>query len=438
MSGWAGFTDAELQRMKGSTGVRPGTRKPSTFTKPKSSQQRMLPQQNKGDHSVNLSQPGVIPPAQMLSKPTVPSNNNTIPLKPEEKLIQNVPPIKTSNLPETQLNYKEDNNGNVENAAGQNSTEVKEVQELELNQSEVLSHQMSKLEKYQQQQKQIEELNKQRKNLLAKAISERSKKAKAEATKLKHIEKELGHLDQLLTNGVTIIRDRIEQASIAYLEAQHRYERAEREFIEAKIYLHEKAEMKEQLTEHLYTIIHQNEIRKSEKLAQLMKELEMETAVEDIEVKVDLPPLSSFNIMPTLSPTKVLRSPTFPTTGGLGTESKMADNSAKSHQDSQPQSDSYPQPIKSTEESEADSQPIKNLEQSNSDRLSADKAQVSQQTKQTFSDQEKDISTLPKPTQEHESHAQSPLSNLHGEGDAPVSSLGATNGQTQQQGLSNQ
>jgi len=35
---------------------------------------------------------------------------------------------------------------------------------------------------------------------------------------------------------------------------------AEKEFIEAKISLHKKSELKEQLTEHLYTIIHQNEV----------------------------------------------------------------------------------------------------------------------------------------------------------------------------------
>lgn len=120
-------------------GVRPGVRKPSTFTKPKTSpQQRMLPQQKKGDCSVRSTQPGVIPPEQMLSKPTVPSNNNIFLLKPEDKFIQNVPPANASKLPDSQLTNKEDNNGNVETTAGQNSTEVKEVQELEMDQSEVL------------------------------------------------------------------------------------------------------------------------------------------------------------------------------------------------------------------------------------------------------------------------------------------------------------
>lgn len=39
-----------------------------------------------------------------------------------------------------------------------------------------------------------------------------------------------------------------------------RYELAEKEYIASKMNLHKKSELKEQLTEHLYTIIHQNEV----------------------------------------------------------------------------------------------------------------------------------------------------------------------------------
>jgi len=55
-----------------------------------------------------------------------------------------------------------------------------------------------------------------------------------------------------------------------------RYNRAELEFIEAKTDLHRKCESKDLLTEHLYTVIHQNELRKSKKLAELMRKLELE------------------------------------------------------------------------------------------------------------------------------------------------------------------
>ena len=55
---------------------------------------------------------------------------------------------------------------------------------------------------------------------------------------------------------------------------------AEKEFIAAKIELHEQSELKQQLTEHLYTIIHQNELRKAQKLDQLTNQLDS-TALQD-------------------------------------------------------------------------------------------------------------------------------------------------------------
>ena len=66
------------------------------------------------------------------------------------------------------------------------------------------------------------------------------------------------------------------------------------EYVDAKMDLYEKSEQKEQLTEHLYTIIHQNEVRKAKKLAQLMKELEMESSEEEVQLP-ELPALSSFS-----------------------------------------------------------------------------------------------------------------------------------------------
>jgi RAB6-interacting golgin len=82
-----------------------------------------------------------------------------------------------------------------------------------------------------------------------------------------------------------------------------RYEKAEKEFVEAKLDLHSKSERKEQLTGHLYTIIYQNEVRKAKKLAELMEKLEMECAAEDLTV--DLPPLphiTPMNFVQTLGP----------------------------------------------------------------------------------------------------------------------------------------
>lgn len=173
---------------------------------------------------------------------------------------------------------------------------VMEIKEevTEIEDSEALSREINNLDKFRDQQKMIEEANKQRKALLSKTLTERQRKAREEAQKLSHIQKELQLLDNRLSADVTLIRSRIESASKDFLEAQRRYDRAEREFIEAKMDLQKKSDLKEQLTEHLYTIIHQNELRKAEKLSHLMNELEMENEGNGLKLS-SLPPLSAFN-----------------------------------------------------------------------------------------------------------------------------------------------
>ena len=64
---------------------------------------------------------------------------------------------------------------------------------------------------------------------------------------------------------------------------RRRYEQAEKEFIAAKIELHEKSELKKQLTEHLYTIIHQNELRKAQKLDKLTSQLDSNISKDDVK-----------------------------------------------------------------------------------------------------------------------------------------------------------
>lgn len=54
-------------------------------------------------------------------------------------------------------------------------------------------------------------------------------------------------------------------------------EKAEAEYVAAKLDLHKKTETKEQLTEHLCAIIQQNELRKARKLEELMLQLELST-----------------------------------------------------------------------------------------------------------------------------------------------------------------
>lgn len=68
-----------------------------------------------------------------------------------------------------------------------------------------------------------------------------------------------------------------------------RYEKAESEYVTAKLDLHRKTEVKEQLTEHLYAIIQQNELRKAEKLQELMLQLHAAEETEEGGAHADDP-----------------------------------------------------------------------------------------------------------------------------------------------------
>ena len=60
-----------------------------------------------------------------------------------------------------------------------------------------------------------------------------------------------------------------------FFDFRKRYDRAEKEFVEAKLCLHKKQERKELLTEHLAAIIEDCEVRKARKLNELMSQLEL-------------------------------------------------------------------------------------------------------------------------------------------------------------------
>lgn len=51
----------------------------------------------------------------------------------------------------------------------------------------------------------------------------------------------------------------------------------------AKLDLHKKTEVKEQMTEHLCAIIQQNELRKAHKLEELMQQLQLQATEEELE-----------------------------------------------------------------------------------------------------------------------------------------------------------
>ena len=60
-----------------------------------------------------------------------------------------------------------------------------------------------------------------------------------------------------------------------FVSVRKRFEVAEKEYLSAKLALHEATENKELLSEHLCAIIQHNELRKSKKLNELMTTLQL-------------------------------------------------------------------------------------------------------------------------------------------------------------------
>lgn len=67
-----------------------------------------------------------------------------------------------------------------------------------------------------------------------------------------------------------------------------RFDRVEAEYVTAKLDLQRKTDIKEQLTEHLCTIIQQNELRKAKKLEELMQQLDVQADEESLELDVEV------------------------------------------------------------------------------------------------------------------------------------------------------
>ncbi|NXC48047.1 GORAB protein, partial [Penelope pileata] len=223
-----------------------------------------------------------VPPEQLLS---VPKHNPCQPQQP-------VPPPRCPSAGDRRQDDSREQqkeptladpcNGsdNAQNLPPKPSTKV-EKKKVELQEK-------SRWEILQQEQRLIEEKNKRKKALLAKAIAERSKRTQAEAVKLKRIQKELQALDDMVSADIGILRNRIDQASLDYSYARKRYEKAESEYVAAKLDLQHKTEIKEHLTEHLCTIIQQNELRKARKLEELMQQLEVEADEENLELEIEV------------------------------------------------------------------------------------------------------------------------------------------------------
>lgn len=91
----------------------------------------------------------------------------------------------------------------------------------------------------------------------------------------------------MVSADIGILRNRIDQASLDYSNARKRFDKAEAEYVVAKLDLQRKTETKEQLTEHLCAIIQQNELRKAKKLEELMAQLEVQADDETLEPEVE-------------------------------------------------------------------------------------------------------------------------------------------------------
>ncbi|KAM4641045.1 RAB6-interacting golgin [Discoglossus pictus] len=278
MAGWAGFSEEELRKLKTQQEVphaqdRP--RRPPTTAKSRQQLQREKALHLQSQRLAKQDGPLSAPSDQQLSRPkispvTAPAAMVSSPTGDKQTSTDHV----KSPGPETKgTDSKQDLDKEQDGKPIKKEMELKEK---------------SRIDHLQLEQRLMEEKNKRKKALLAKAIAERSKKTQAETVKLKRIQQQLQALDDMVSTDISILRNRIEKACLEYSQARKRYEKAELEYISSKLDLHKKTEIKEQLTEHLCTIIQQNELRKAKKLEELMQQLDVETDEEKMELEIEV------------------------------------------------------------------------------------------------------------------------------------------------------
>eukprot|EP01007_Sphenomonas_quadrangularis_P003337 NODE_645_length_1274_cov_365.031837_g510_i0.p1 GENE.NODE_645_length_1274_cov_365.031837_g510_i0~~NODE_645_length_1274_cov_365.031837_g510_i0.p1 ORF type:complete len:299 (+),score=16.98 NODE_645_length_1274_cov_365.031837_g510_i0:70-966(+) len=125
------------------------------------------------------------------------------------------------------------------------------------------------------QQKKLEETVRKRTQLVAATVAERAAKAAQEMRVLQMVQGELAKLDRLLQPDVDRLRNLICDAAWSLENAERRLKRAEKEFIAAKMEQHMRQEEKQSLTDRLYALIQENEVRKAQKLDELMAKLRL-------------------------------------------------------------------------------------------------------------------------------------------------------------------
>ncbi|KAM9543554.1 RAB6-interacting golgin [Guaruba guarouba] len=283
---WAGFSQEELRRLRDQ---RPDLYEPSEqqhrpHTASKSRKQSLREKALQQQCQKLGLQGGAasVPPEQLLS---VPKHKPCHPQQP-------VPPPHPPSAGDQRQNDNRDQQKEVTSVDTCNGSDSVQTHPAKPNskveKKKVELQEKSRWEILQQEQRLIEEKNKRKKALLAKAIAERSKRTQAETVKLKRIQKELQALDDMVSADIGILRNRIDQASLDYSYARKRYDKAESEYVAAKLDLQHKTEIKEHLTEHLCTIIQQNELRKARKLEELMQQLEVEADEENLELEIEV------------------------------------------------------------------------------------------------------------------------------------------------------
>jgi len=187
-------------------------------------------------------------------------------LKNLDKTVNSVGPLEYK---ETTAENSEEKSQQEVDKSNEILNEKENVDTLGVETTSPSNHVESVLEK----QKEIEAENRKKKEAIKKALDDRKSKTAQESQKLHNVQNELQKIDQIVAGDVRLLRKTIEEASYAYMEAQKRYEKAEKEFITAKESLFLKSERKDQLTAHLANIIQLNEERKAKKLTELMEEL---------------------------------------------------------------------------------------------------------------------------------------------------------------------
>lgn len=241
MSDFRGFSEVELNRED-------NLRVESDAFKPK----KILKKSPKKSAAMTLPIFDDVPPEALLSSPTISSST-----------VESVMPNDTL-MPNESEKLNESHDPDILEGISEENVSLSKIEFLEM------------------RQKQMEEANKRKRVLLLQEIADRRQRTAEEATKLAQVQTELQKIDLLVAQDVKILRQTIEVASVEYMQAKKKYDRAEKDYVDAKLNLHIKQERKELLTEHLMTIIEESEDRKSKRLADLMTKLQIDDKECDI------------------------------------------------------------------------------------------------------------------------------------------------------------